>query len=80
MVQAAAEHSGGGVTDPPHTVGHCPDWEDNVVLDLVTEVGALMLISADTDLITMSPWRGVPILTPTQFAGRVDGMRRHRNH
>ena len=79
VVQAAAEHSGGGVTDPPHTVGHCPDWEDNVVPDLVTDVGTLMLILADTDLISTSPWRGVPILTPTQFAGRVDGMRRHRN-
>ncbi len=79
VVSAAAEHSGGGVIDPPHTVGDCPDWEDNFVLDLVTEVGALMQISADTDLISMSPWRGVPILTPTQFSGRVDGMRRHRN-
>ena len=79
VVGAAAAHSGGGVRHPPHTVGDCPDWEDNFVLDLVTEVGALMLISADTDLIFMSPWRGVPILTPTQFAGRVDGMRRHRN-
>jgi predicted nucleic acid-binding protein len=79
VVGAAAEHSGGAVRDPPHTVGDCPDWEDNFVLDLVTDVGALMLISADTDLISMSPWRGVPILTPTQFAGRVDSMRRHRN-
>jgi predicted nucleic acid-binding protein len=38
-----------------------------------------MLVSADTDLISVSPWRGVPIVTPTQFASRVDGMRRHRN-
>jgi len=74
-----AEHSGGGITDPPPTVGDCPDWEDNFILDLVTDVGALMLVSADTDLISMSPWRGVPILTPTQFANRVDGMRRHQN-
>lgn len=74
-----AEHSGGGITDPPPTVGDCPDWEDYFILDLVTDVGALMLVSADTDLISMSPWRGVPILTPTQFANRVDGMRRHQN-
>jgi len=79
VVSAAAEHSGGGAIDPPQAVGDCPDWEDNFVLDLVTDVGALMLISADTDLISMSPWRGVPILTPTQFPARVDGMRRHRN-
>jgi len=60
-------------------VGDCPDWKDNFILDLVTDVGALMLVSADTDLISMSPWRGVPILTPTQFANLVDGMRRHQN-
>jgi hypothetical protein len=24
-----AEASGGGITDPPQTVGDCPDWEDN---------------------------------------------------
>jgi predicted nucleic acid-binding protein len=78
VVRDAAEHSGGGVIDPPHTVGDCPDWEDNFILDLVSDVGALMLVSADTDLLVMSPWRGVPTVTPTQFASRVDGMRRHR--
>ncbi|MGQ0466300.1 MAG: PIN domain-containing protein [Sporichthyaceae bacterium] len=78
VVLQAAEHSGGALVDPPATVGECPDWEDNRVLDLVVEVGALMLVSADVDLTAMSPWRGVPILTPYQFAARVDGMRRHR--
>lgn len=77
-VYEAANHSGGGLTDPPPTVGDCPDWEDNFVLDLVSEVGALMLISTDSDLLSMSPWRGVPIITPTLFATRVDGMRRHQ--
>src|SRR5664279_1667183 len=65
VVQDAAHHSGGGVTDPPHAVGDCPDWEDNFIFDLVSDVGALILVSADTDLTSMSPWRGVPILTPT---------------
>ena len=78
VVQAAAYHSGGGLVEPPPTVGDCPDWEDNFVLDLVVGTGALMLISADADLISMSPWRGVPVLTPAQFAARVDGMRRLR--
>ena len=77
VVKAVAHHSGGGLIDPPHTVGDCPDWEDNFVLDLVADTGTLMLVSADTDLVAMSPWRGVPVLTPTQFASRVDGMRRH---
>jgi predicted nucleic acid-binding protein len=78
VIQEATEHSGGGMIDPPHTIGDCPDWEDNFVLDLVADVGALLLVSADADLVSMSPWRGVAILTPAQFIGRVDGMRRHR--
>jgi hypothetical protein len=35
-----ADASGGGITDPPQTVGDCPDWEDNRILDLAAAVGA----------------------------------------
>lgn len=73
-----AEHSGGDVVDPPATVGDCADFEDNRVLDLVVEVGALLVVSDDVDLTSMSPWRGTPILRPREFASKVDGMRRHR--
>jgi hypothetical protein len=38
----AAERSGGGiVADVPRTVHDCPDHEDNPILDLAAEVGAL---------------------------------------
>lgn len=73
-----AEASDGGVLTPPRTVHDCPDHEDNLVLDLAAEVGALLIISEDTDLTAMSPWRGVPILRTREFVGRVDAMRRHR--
>jgi hypothetical protein len=33
----------------------CPDHEDNLVLDLAAEVGALLLVSEDTDLTIMFP-------------------------
>jgi predicted nucleic acid-binding protein len=72
------EASGGGVITPPRTVHDCPDHEDNLVLDLAAEVGALLIVSEDNDLTSMSPWRGVPILRASQFVGRVDAMRRHR--
>jgi predicted nucleic acid-binding protein len=45
-----AEASGGGITDPPQTVGDCPDWEDNRILDMAPAVGAFLIVSADTDL------------------------------
>jgi len=34
-----AEASGGGITDPPQTVGDSPDWEDNRILDVAAAVG-----------------------------------------
>jgi predicted nucleic acid-binding protein len=74
----AAEHSGGGVLDEvPRTVHECPDHEDNLILDLAAEVGALIMVSNDTDLLSMSPWRGTPIMEPKAFAAKVDAMRRH---
>jgi predicted nucleic acid-binding protein len=58
-VAGAAEHSGGGVLEEvPRTVHDCPDYEDNLILDLASEVGALIMVSNDTDLLSMSPWRG----------------------
>jgi predicted nucleic acid-binding protein len=73
-----AEASGGGLTDPPQAVADCPDWEDNRILDLALATGSFMIVSADADLTTMSPWRGRPIVEPVQFASLVDGSRRAR--
>jgi hypothetical protein len=75
---AAAVHSGGGmVADVPRTVHDCPDHEDNLIVDLAAEVGALIVVSNDTDLLSMSPWRGTPLIEPRAFASKVDAMRRH---
>lgn len=71
-----ADASGGGLTDPPEPVGDCPDWEDNRILDLALVVGAFLIVSNDTDLIAMSPWRGRPIITADKFAALVDAARR----
>jgi predicted nucleic acid-binding protein len=73
-----ADASGGGVLAPPRTIHDCPDHEDNLVLDLAAEIGALLIVSEDADLTSMSPWRGVPVLRAREFVGRVDAMRRHR--
>jgi predicted nucleic acid-binding protein len=73
-----ANASGGGITDPPQIVSDCADWEDNRILDLAAEVGAFIVVSADSDLTSMSPWRGRPIIEPPQFASLVDASRRAR--
>jgi predicted nucleic acid-binding protein len=72
----AAERSGGGVIEPPRTVHDCKDYEDNLVLDLAADTGALLIVSEDSDLTSMSPWRGTPVLRAAEFVGRVDIMRR----
>ena len=78
VLSEAAEHSGGGLlAHVPRTVHDCPGHEDNLILDLAAEVGAMLIVSNDTDLLAMSPWRGTPILTPVAFAAKVDAMRRH---
>lgn len=64
--------------DMPAAVGHdCHDHEDNLILDLAAEVGALLIVSNDTNLLSMSPWRGTPVIDPAVFVGKVDAMRRH---
>lgn len=73
-----ARASGGDIVEPDRTVHDCPDHEDNMILDLAAEVGALIIVSDDTDLTSLSPWRATPILRPAEFAGRVDAMRRAR--
>jgi predicted nucleic acid-binding protein len=77
-VVSAAQHSGGGiVAEVPRSVHEYPDHEDNLILDLAAEVGALILVSNDSDLLPMSPWRGTPIIEPAAFSAKVDAMRRH---
>jgi len=78
ILTGIAQASDGGVLVPPRTVHDCPDHEDNLVLDLAAEVGALLIVLEDADLTSMSPWRGVPVLRAREFVGRVDAMRRHR--
>jgi hypothetical protein len=75
-----AEASGGGLFDPPQSVGDYPDWEDNRILDLAEAIGAFLIVSNDIDLIAMSPWRSRPIISPDKFAALVDASRRASRH
>lgn len=76
VLEEIAVASGGDVADPARTVHDCPDHEDNLVLDLAAHSGAMIIVSEDTDLTSMSPWRGTPILRSQDFASRVDASRR----
>jgi predicted nucleic acid-binding protein len=68
--------SGGGVASPEAHVNDCDDWEDNRILELALDCDAQLIVSADSDLLDMSPWRAIPIIHPGEFASRVDVARR----
>ncbi len=73
-----AEASGGGVVAPRVQVDDCPDWKDNRILELALGCEAHIIVSDDADLTAMSPWRGIPIVRPGEFATRVDVAGRQR--
>jgi predicted nucleic acid-binding protein len=73
-----AEASGGGLIEPGETVADCPDYEDNRILESAAASGSLLIVSDDTDLTSMSPWRGTPVVTSGEFVKRTDAMRRAR--
>jgi putative PIN family toxin of toxin-antitoxin system len=45
----------------------CRDPKDNKFLELAVSGLASCVVSGDEDLLTMHPFRGIPILTPAQF-------------
>lgn len=78
VLREIAESSGGGIIEPQVPVDDCSDYEDNRILELALASGSVLIVSEDGDLLTMSPWRGIPVIRPSEFAGRVDAMRRAR--
>ena len=45
----------------------CRDPKDDKFLELAVAGDASVIISGDKDLLTLSPYRGIAILTPTDF-------------
>ncbi len=78
LVVEIAEASGGGLIEPTEIVTDCPDYEDNRILECAAASGSLLIVSDDTDLTSISPWRGTPIVTAADFVKRTDAMRRGR--
>lgn len=78
VLSEIADNSGGGIIEPEIQVDDCSDCEDKRILELALASGSILIVSDDGDLLTMSPWRGIPIIRPSEFAGRVDAMRRAR--
>lgn len=48
-------------------ITECRDPNDNKFLELAVSCKASAIISSDTDLLMLHPFRDIPILTPTDF-------------
>lgn len=73
------ELTGGVVIDPERQVFDVKDHEDNLILDLALACDAILVVSNDTDLTSLSPWHGrLPILRPRDFVLRMVQNRRRR--
>lgn len=48
-------------------VYECPDEADNRILEVAVNGDANLLVSGDQDLLRMNPFRGIPIVTPTDY-------------
>ena len=49
------------------TVTECRDIKDNKFLELALSGKADYVVSGDQDLLVLSPFRGIPVLTPREF-------------
>ena len=50
-----------------NSVTDCRDAKDNQFLELAQSADAEIIISSDTDLTALRPWRGIPILPLSAF-------------
>ncbi len=55
------------IVDVLDVVTDCRDPKDNKFLELAISGNATQLISGDPDLLVLSPFRGIPIITPQAF-------------
>ncbi len=55
------------VVQTTEAISECRDPKDNKYLELAVAGDAVCIISGDQDLLVLSPFRGIPILTPRGF-------------
>lgn len=57
------------ITEP---IQACEDPDDDRILELAINGSAVFIITGDSDLLTMNPFRGVDIVTPVGFLRRIN--------
>lgn len=54
---------------PKVEINACRDPKDNMILELAVESNASCIISGDKDLLVLSPFNNIPIVTAVDFLG-----------
>ena len=63
------------VVEPGEAVTDCRDRKDNIYLELALAANATAIVSSDNDLLSLDPWRGIRIVSPSEYLqifGRAD--------
>ena len=61
----------GEVVIPKQRVADCRDPKDDKFLDVALSGDADYLISGDLDLLSMNPYRSIPIIRPAEFLAMI---------
>ena len=61
----------GEVVIPKQRVADCRDPKDDKFLDVALSGDADCIVSGDLDLISMNPYRSIPIITPAEFLAMI---------
>jgi putative PIN family toxin of toxin-antitoxin system len=61
----------GEVVIPKQRVADCRDPKDDKFLDVALSGDADCLVSGDLDLLSMNPYRSIPIITPVEFLATI---------
>jgi putative PIN family toxin of toxin-antitoxin system len=58
----------GELVEPIERTAVCRDPKDDIFLSVALAGRADALVTGDSDLLSLGPFRGIPILTPAEFA------------
>lgn len=50
-----------------HAVHDCRDVRDNHILEVAVNGQAKVIVTGDEDLLVLNPFRGIPIMRPTDY-------------
>lgn len=53
--------------EPTQSITDCQDPKDNKFLEVALSCNAIYLVFGDKDLTVLNPYKGIQILTPTEF-------------